>query len=93
MSKSSSKSSTAKVVESEEEYQSFRGIEDLQALGINVSDIKKLQEAGLVTVGSVLQCSMRDLVAIKGLTEARIEKIKEAAKKLDCRGSAFKTGW
>jgi len=40
----------------------------------------------------VLQVSTRDLVAIKGLTEAKIEKIKEAAKKLDCRGGLFKTG-
>ena len=57
-----------------------------------MSDIKKLQEAGLTTIGSVLQTSTRDLIAIKGLTEARIEKIREAAKKLDCRGNAFKTG-
>jgi meiotic recombination protein DMC1 len=57
-----------------------------------VSDIKKLQEAGLTTVGSVLQTCSRDLNAIKGLSDAKIEKIKEAAKKLDCRGSAFKTG-
>ena len=46
----------------------------------------------MVTVGTVLQASMRELVNIKGLTEARIEKIKEAARKLDCRGSQFKTG-
>lgn len=57
-----------------------------------MSDIKKLQEAGLATIGSVLQCCTRDLIAIKGLTEARVEKIREAAKKLDCRGTAFKTG-
>jgi RecA/RadA recombinase len=57
-----------------------------------VSDIKKLQEAGLTTVGSVLQCATRDLIAIKGITEARIEKIREACKKLDCRGNQFKTG-
>lgn len=31
-------------------------------------------------------------MAIKGLTEARVEKIREAAKKLDCRGNSFKTG-
>jgi hypothetical protein len=29
----------------------FRLIEDLQSLGINVSDIKKLQDAGLHTIG------------------------------------------
>eukprot|EP01036_Dinobryon_divergens_P028595 gene28595-37564_t len=71
---------------------SFRVVEDLQSCGINVSDIKKLQEAGLHTVGSVLQVSTRDLIAIKGLTEAKVEKIKEAARKLDCRGGLFKTG-
>jgi predicted ATP-dependent serine protease len=75
-----------------EDAQSFRVIEDLQSCGINVSDIKKLQEAGLHTVGSVLQMSSRDLIAIKGLTDAKVEKIKEAARKLDVRGSMFKTG-
>lgn len=51
-----------------------------------------MQEAGLVTIGSVLQTATRDLLSIKGLTEARVEKIKEAARKLDCRGGMFKTG-
>jgi ABC-type transporter Mla MlaB component len=55
--------------------QTFRLVEDLQNFGINVSDIKKLQEAGLVTIGSVLQTCSRDLIAIKGLSEAKIEKV------------------
>lgn len=45
-----------------------------------------------MTVGSVLQSSNRDLIQIKGLSDAKVEKIKEAAKKLDCRGGTFKTG-
>jgi meiotic recombination protein DMC1 len=45
-----------------------------------------------MTIGSVLQSSSRDLLGIKGLTDARVDKIREAAKKLDCRGSTFKTG-
>lgn len=57
-----------------------------------MSDIKKLQEAGFNTIGSVLQSSSRDLINIKGLTDAKVDKIKEAARKLDCRGPAFKTG-
>lgn len=72
--------------------QTFRLIDDLQSLGINVSDIKKLQEAGLSTIGSVLQTCTRDLLLIKGISDAKIEKIREAAKKLDIRGTAFKTG-
>jgi meiotic recombination protein DMC1 len=35
---------------------------------------------------------MRDLLNIKGLSEAKIEKIREAARKIDTRGSTFKTG-
>ncbi|KAJ1436495.1 meiotic recombination protein dmc1 [Ochromonadaceae sp. CCMP2298] len=70
----------------------FRLVEDLQSTGINMSDIKKLQDAGLTTVGSVLQCATRDLMSIKGITEARIEKIRDGCKKLDCRGNKFKTG-
>ena len=72
--------------------QTFRLIDDLQSLGINVADIKKLQEAGLSTIGSVLQTCTRDLLLIKGISDAKIEKIREAAKKLDVRGTAFKTG-
>lgn len=44
----------------------YRIVEDLQSVGINVSDIKKLQEAGYCTIGQVLQSSSRDLVSIKG---------------------------
>ena len=70
----------------------YRLVEDLQGCGINMSEIKKLQDAGYMTVGSVLQSCSRDLIAIKGLTEARVDKIREAARKLDLRGNTFKTG-
>jgi len=50
-------------------------MKDLQSAGINVSDIKKLQEAGLHTIGSVLQTCSRDLVSIKGLSDAKVEKV------------------
>ena len=57
-----------------------------------MSDIKKLQDHGITTIGSCLQLCMRQLVQIKGFSEAKVEKIREAARKLDCRGNAFKTG-
>ena len=44
----------------------YRLVEDLQGCGINMSEIKKLQDAGYMTVGSVLQSCSRDLIAIKG---------------------------
>lgn len=68
------------------------GFSPLNLIFSKVSDIKKLAEAGLMTVGSVLQCSTRDLVNIKGLSEAKIEKIREAALKVDGRTGPFKTG-
>jgi len=67
---------------------SFRSIEDLQSCGINVSDINKLKEAGIATIDTVLQLNSRHL-EIKGLSEAKLEKIMDAAKKLDLRGNAF----
>ncbi len=69
----------------------FRIVEDLQSVGINVSEIKKLQEAGFMTIGQVMQQPMKVLVDIKGLTEARIEKIRDACRKLNPK-SNFLTG-
>lgn len=83
--------SASKKAENNEETP-FRLVEELQTVGINMSDIKKLQEYGLMTIGSILQCSSRDLTSIKGMSDAKVDKIKEAAKKLDCRGPIFKTG-
>lgn len=65
--------------------QTFRLIEDLQSAGINMSDIKKLQDFGITTIGSCLQMCKRDLISIKGLSDAKVDKIREAARKLDCR--------
>ena len=69
-----------------------RPIGDLQRTGINVSDIKKLEEAGYYTIGQLLQAPKRTLVLIKGLSEAKVDKLQEVARKLDARGALFKTG-
>ena len=71
--------------EKQQGEQTFRLIEDLQNGGINMSDIKKLQDHGITTIGSCLQMCKRDLIGIKGLSEAKVDKIREAARKLDCR--------
>ena len=57
-------------------------IERLQDVGINAADIKKLSEAGFKTVESVAFTSKKTLLAIKGLTENKIEKILEAGLKI-----------
>lgn len=70
----------------------FRPIGDLIGLGIPEVDIQRLLEAGLNTVGSFLQKSTRELLMIQGLTSNRVELIRAAARRLDCRGASFKTG-
>ncbi|KAF8514843.1 Rad51-domain-containing protein [Hysterangium stoloniferum] len=60
------------------------------ALGINVQDITKLKSAGLNTITGVKMSSKRQLLKIKGLSEAKVEKIKEAVGKI--LGSSFSTG-
>lgn len=47
----------------------YRVVEDLQSVGINMSEIKKLQDAGFATIGSVLQQPMKVLLTIKGFSE------------------------
>lgn len=84
---------TAEVhIEAEEELAEFvpNEIERLQEQGINVADINKLKQAGLTTVLSVLMCNKRQLLDIKGISEAKLEKIIESAMKIENAG--FMTG-
>ena len=62
--------------------QSWIEIEELQKHGINASDIAKLKSSGLSTVKSIIMATSRNLCKIKGLSEAKIDKIKEAAGKI-----------
>ena len=43
-----------------------------------MQDIKKLKDAGIVVVSSLLMHTMKHLTAIKGLTEVKIMKMKDA---------------
>ncbi|CUV07151.1 unnamed protein product [Cryptosporidium hominis] len=86
-SKSVAKQVSAKGVEEE----AFVEIDKLQSAGINVADINKLKTAGLCTVLSIIQATKKELCNIKGLSEAKVEKIVEAAQKLD-QSSSFQSG-
>ncbi|SMN21663.1 similar to Saccharomyces cerevisiae YER179W DMC1 Meiosis-specific protein required for repair of double-strand breaks and pairing between homologous chromosomes [Maudiozyma saulgeensis] len=57
-------------------------VDELQNFGINVSDIQKLKSSGVYTVNTVLSTTRRHLCKIKGLSEVKVEKIKEAAGKV-----------
>lgn len=58
-------------------------IEKLQAAGINVADINKLRESGIYSVGMLAKTTSRALTAIKGFSDAKVAKIRDATRKLD----------
>uniref|UniRef100_A0A7S2X988 RecA family profile 1 domain-containing protein n=1 Tax=Lotharella oceanica TaxID=641309 RepID=A0A7S2X988_9EUKA len=74
------------------EEEDFEEIEKLQTVGINVSDIKKLKSAGIYTIKGIWQSTMKTLCGIKGMSEAKATKVKEAANKIQdfgfCTGAA-----
>ncbi|GBG89492.1 hypothetical protein CBR_g49283 [Chara braunii] len=57
-------------------------LEQLEACGIAATDVKKLREGGFYTVESVAYSAKKELLKIKGLSEAKVDKITEAATKL-----------
>eukprot|EP01018_Ginkgo_biloba_P027800 Gb_14443 [translate_table: standard] len=57
-------------------------VEQLQACGISATDTKKLKDAGLCTVEAVTYSPKKELIQIKGLSDAKVDKIIEAASKL-----------
>ncbi|CED84399.1 family atpase dmc1 [Phaffia rhodozyma] len=60
----------------------FAHIDDMQAHGINAQDISKLKAAGMTTIQSVQMTPRRTMLKIKGLSEAKVEKLKDVALKL-----------
>ncbi|KAF8932021.1 Meiotic recombination protein dmc1 [Dissophora ornata] len=65
-------------------------IDELQNHGINVADINKLKQAGVCTVRCVQMMTKKSLCRIKGFSEAKIDKLKDAASKL--QSASFITG-
>lgn len=57
----------------------------LQAHGISAADIKKLKEGNIFTVEALAHACKKELTAIKGLSEAKVEKMqKEGAVQSPC---------
>uniref|UniRef100_A0A668AX00 Meiotic recombination protein n=1 Tax=Myripristis murdjan TaxID=586833 RepID=A0A668AX00_9TELE len=85
------KASEDQVVEDAAAYQDddeffFQDIDALQKHGINMADIKKLKSVGICTVKGIQMTTRRAMCNIKGLSEAKVEKIKEAAGKMLTNG-------
>ncbi|KAM0685856.1 Meiotic recombination protein dmc1, partial [Conglomerata obtusa] len=71
------------------EEEQFQPIEDLQTQGIALADIIKLKQAGICTAKGVFMVTKKNLIKIKGMSEQKVDKIKEAAAKL--LGTCFMT--
>ncbi|KAK3040574.1 hypothetical protein RJ639_029020 [Escallonia herrerae] len=59
------------------------------AHGINAGDVKKLQDAGIYTCNGLMMHTKKSLTSIKGLSEAKVDKICEAVEKIVVRASIF----
>ena len=57
-------------------------IEEIQKHGINATDMNKLKAAGLFTVQSLAYATSKQLLDIKGISEAKMKKMKNAAQLL-----------
>jgi predicted RecB family nuclease len=64
----------------------FHHITELEAHGIAHQDCQKLADAGFCTVESVANATMRKLQEVKGISEQKATKLKEAAAKLVPQG-------
>ena|SRR3990167_6546157 len=83
MSRAAAKEKNAPVVqEEEEEAAGPMPVQKLEAHGITAADTKKLMEAGFHTVESVAYATLKALVAVKGITDIKAEKLLGAASKL-----------
>ncbi|GFP86046.1 meiotic recombination protein dmc1 homolog [Phtheirospermum japonicum] len=68
--------------EIEDEEDLFEAIDKLTTHGINAGDVKKLQDAGIYTCNGLMMHTKKSLTGIKGLSEAKVEKICEAVEKI-----------
>ncbi|KAK4989628.1 hypothetical protein LTR50_003095 [Elasticomyces elasticus] len=66
-------------------------IDEIQAHGVNAADITKLKSDGFYTVASVTAATRKVLLKIKGFSEIKVEKIKEAVNKCSPTANGFIT--
>ncbi|CAG8631575.1 11723_t:CDS:2 [Gigaspora rosea] len=68
--------------EQEEQGMIYTPISALEEFGINASDIKKLSDNGYTTVQAIAFSPRKALLTIKGISEAKVDKIQAEAFKL-----------
>ena len=60
----------------------YQSLDLLQEHGVAASDIQKLNDAGFHTIESVAHCTVRKLSEVRGLSEAKVVKLKDIVKTL-----------
>jgi predicted ATP-dependent serine protease len=68
--------------EEEDSETAIVAITELSNAGINVADIEKLKQAGVCTVKGLFMIQRKELLNIKGMSDIKVDKILEAARKL-----------
>ncbi|KAL7780278.1 hypothetical protein CFE70_010300 [Pyrenophora teres f. teres 0-1] len=66
-------------------------IDAIQAHGIGAVDIAKLKANGYYTIASVHSATRRNLLKIKGFSEIKVDKVKDAIGKCQPSGGGFQT--
>ena len=61
-------------------------IDRLQEYNINAADINKLKSAGICTCKGLLMVTRKELLSIKGISDQKIDKMLEAANKIESLG-------
>lgn len=70
------------IIEDNQVAPDFLPVDRLHEVGINNVDISKLKINGITTIRGVQMTTLKNLSKIKGLSELKIEKMKEGANKL-----------
>mmetsp|Transcript_8353 Transcript_8353/g.15760 ORF Transcript_8353/g.15760 Transcript_8353/m.15760 type:complete len:348 (+) Transcript_8353:151-1194(+) len=66
----------------EEQVVSYQTLNVLVEHGVAMNDIQKLNDAGFYTVESIAHATSRKLAEVKGISEAKVNKLKDIAKGL-----------
>lgn len=74
--------STAVAAADETESMGPLPVQSLESHGVSSADVKKLREAGYHTVESIVYAPKKNLLAIKGISEAKADKIVAEGQKL-----------
>ncbi|KAK4691065.1 meiotic recombination protein DMC1, partial [Lecanoromycetidae sp. Uapishka_2] len=82
---------TASIAGDESDDDFIVDIDGIQAHGVGAADISKLKANGYYTVASVHAATRKTLLKVKGFSEVKVEKIKEAIGKCQPSASGFMT--